>query len=348
MRSARPKPLHRLCGRPMILHVIDALSQLQLDRVVVVVGHGAERVTKSLQGQIPRDINIEFVEQATQRGTGDAVAVGLTAFADDDDDDEADVIVLPGDTPLLRPQTLAALFDAHDDSGAAATVLTARLDDPAGYGRIVRGRDDRVSAVVEHNDADDEERLIEEVNTSIYCFRRGILVPSLRRLSPENSQGEYYLGDVIGVLHNAGYRVSSLEVDDSSETSGVNDRLQLANAEDILRRRINDSWLKRGVTMLDPLRTSVDCSVELAPDVTLLPGTLLQGNTTVAQGAEIGPNTHLVDCVVDQNARVEQTTARSAHIGANAHVGPYAYLAAGSAVAAGVSTGPFFSTAIDQ
>jgi len=219
MRSVRPKPLHLLCGRAMLLHVLDALGQCQPSRAVIVVGHGAERVTKKLQQEAP-DLVLEFVEQRVQRGTGDAVSVGLTGFTDDDLDDDGDVLVLPGDTPLLRPETIAALVRTHREAEAACTLLTARMEDPTGYGRVVRGKDGRVRQVVEEADATDEEREIDEINTSIYCFRRSVLAPALRRLNPENAQGEYYLTDVIEVLHDAGYPVVSLVADDAGETQG--------------------------------------------------------------------------------------------------------------------------------
>ncbi|HZI37327.1 MAG TPA: NTP transferase domain-containing protein, partial [Acidimicrobiia bacterium] len=190
MKSSVPKVLHPLCGRPMLLYVVGALEELELERIVVVVGHASDQVIKTLQRET--EIPLEFVEQRVQRGTGDAVSVGLTVFPDDLDE-EGDIIVVPGDTPLLRTETLADLCRAHDESGAAASVLTARLPDPTGYGRIVRGKDRRVESIVDHWDASEEERAIDEVNTSIYCFRRGLLAPSLRRLSPENTQGEYYL-----------------------------------------------------------------------------------------------------------------------------------------------------------
>ena len=288
MRSARPKPLHRLCGRPMVTWVLDALSGLGLTRVVVVVGHGATRMTKTLAETRPPAVPLEVVEQPVQRGTGDALSVALTAFSDDDGELD-DLLVLPGDTPLLRPGTLAALIAAHRGSAAAATLLTARLDDPSGYGRVVRSRDGRVAGIVEDVDATDEERAINEVGTSIYVFRRSVLAPALRRVSPDNAQGEYYLTDVVSVLHDAGYPVISLVVPDATEASGVNDRCQLAAAEAVLRSRINEQWMRLGVTMLDPEHTYLDSTVELAEDVTLYPGTILQGTTRVATGAEIGP-----------------------------------------------------------
>jgi bifunctional UDP-N-acetylglucosamine pyrophosphorylase / glucosamine-1-phosphate N-acetyltransferase len=209
MRSERPKPLHRLCGRPMVLHVLHAVADAGADRAVVVVGHGAPRVTKAVGEQQPPGLPIDFVEQPRQRGTGDAVLVGLTGLPDDDEDDGGDVIVLPGDTPLLRGATLARVVEAHRRADAAATLLTTRLADPTGYGRVVRGKGDRVARVVEQADATAEELAIDEVNTSIYVFRRSVLAPALRRLSPDNAQGEYYLTDIVGVLSSAGYEVTS-------------------------------------------------------------------------------------------------------------------------------------------
>jgi bifunctional UDP-N-acetylglucosamine pyrophosphorylase/glucosamine-1-phosphate N-acetyltransferase len=340
MRSARPKPLHRLCGRPMVLHVLDALAELSVHRVVVVVGHRAEWVTKTLIEHAPAGMAIEFVEQPEPRGTGDAMSVALTGVPDDDAGDDGDVVVLPGDTPLLRPATLAALVQCHRATDAAATLLTARLDDPTGYGRVVRGRDDLVARVVEDVDAAGEELDVTEVNTSIYCFRRSVLAPSLRRLSPTNAQGEYYLTDVIEVLYEAGHRVGSLVVDDTMEVAGVNDRAQLAVAEAELRDRINERWMRRGVTMWDPERTYVDVDVELRPDVVLLPGVILQGACVIGSHAEIGPHSHLVDTVVGDGATVATSVCRRSSIGADARVGPFAVLEEGSEVPPGGSVGP--------
>ena len=257
MRSERPKPLHLLCGRPMILHVLDAMAEVDVRRVVVVVGHRGEWVTKTLVQHAPPSMEIEFVEQLARTGTGDALAVGLTGLPVDDEEGE-DVVVLPGDTPLVRPQTLAALVRVHRAEEAGATLLTAVVENPTGYGRVVHGKDGGVTRVVEEVDATDEEKMIDEVNTSIYCFRRSILAPTLRRISPANAQGEYYLTDAVAVLHSAGYAVRSLVLHDAMEAAGVNDRAQLAVAEAELRDRINERWMRRGVTMWDPERTYVD------------------------------------------------------------------------------------------
>ncbi|HEY2813449.1 MAG TPA: NTP transferase domain-containing protein [Acidimicrobiales bacterium] len=345
MRSTRPKPLHLLCGRAMLLYVLDSLADCDVSKAVVVVGHGAELVTKKLQEQAG-DLVLDFVEQHVQRGTGDAVSVGLTGSLDDDDD--GDIVVLPGDTPLLRASTIATLVREHQISGAACTILTARSDDATGYGRIIRGKDDNVVRIVEQRDATSEERAITEWNTSIYCFRQSVLAPALRRVTPENDQGEYYLTDVVEVLHDAGYPIVAVVAPDDNEAQGINDRRQLARAEAALRARTNDRWLGLGVTMLDPDRTYIDATVQLAPDVTLFPGTLLQGATVIGEGAEIGPNTRLADSVVGAHCIVEETVGRHADIGAAAIVGPYAVLEPGSQVAPGTRTGPFYTASAED
>ncbi len=343
MRSARPKPLHRLCGRPMVLRVLDALAELKVDRAVVVVGHAADRVSKALGEQAPPGLTLELVEQQVQAGTGDALSVAMSAFVGADDDldpeHEGDLIVLPGDTPLLRPSTLAALVERHRADGSSATVLTARLADPTGYGRVVRGRNGGVARIVEQRDATDEEAAIDEVNVGIYVFRRGLVAPTLRRLTPSNAQGEYYLTDTIEVLARAGYKVGSVVIDEALEGAGVNDRVQLAAAEAELRRRINERWMRRGVTMIDPGRTYLDTTVQLAADVCLHPGTILQGRTVVDAGAEIGPDTRLTDCLVGAGAVVEHVVGHQATIGPGARVGPFVVLAPGSSVAVDAITG---------
>ncbi len=340
MRSTTPKVLHPLCGRPMLLHVLDALEALPLERIVVVVGHGAEHVTKTLQEQVTGAVPVEFVEQDRQRGTGDAVSVALTAFADDLDLED-DLIIVAGDVPLLRAETLARLATEHRHADAAASLLTARVPDPTGYGRVVRDAQGRVDRIVEQADADPDELEIDEINPSIYCFRRGFLAPALRRLSPENAQGEYYLTDVVEVLRRAGHVVLAVEADDPTDAFGVNDRAQLAEAEAELRSRINLGWMRTGVGMTDPSRTYLDTTVVLAPDVQLLPGTILQGRTVVGAGSVLGPDTQLVDTVVGERAVVRQTVARETEIGDDATVGPYASLRPGTRLAAGAHVGTF-------
>ena len=343
MKSSLPKVLHPLCGRPMLVHVLDTLARLPLERIVVVVGHGADTVMEATREQYRGEIVVEFVEQRTRRGTGDAASVALTAFADTIDAED-DVIVVTGDAPLLRAETLAHLAREHRLADAAGSLLTARMADPTGYGRVVRDAHGHVAAIVEQSDATPDQLAIDEVNPSIYCFRRSLLAPSLRRLSPENAQGEYYLTDVVAVLRDTGHPVLAIEADDPMETVGVNDRAHLAEAEAELRTRLNRRWMLEGVTITDPAATYVDADVELEADVTLLPGTMLQGRTVVRAGAVVGPNSQLVDTVVGERAVVRQTVAREAEIGDDATVGPFVSLRPGTRLAAGTHVGTFVET----
>jgi len=346
MRSQRPKPLHRICGRPMVLHVLHALERLRPESTAVVVGHGAELVTKKIANEAPAWMNVSFVEQVEQKGTGDATAIGMTTLGGDDYDDDATVVVLPGDTPLLAAETLDELVATHVANSNAATVLTSVLDDPTGYGRIVRAKDGRVLRVVEQRDATTDELDIKEWNTGVFAFRRDLLGPALRNLTADNSQGEFYLTDVIGGLAAMGHRVGAVQAP-ASETQGVNDRWQLALAEREFRNRTNRRWLLNGVTMLDPRQTFIDVTVQLGRDVTIYPGTLLQGSTTVGDGCDIGPNTQLADCTVGAGSRVRHTVADGGVIGAGCDVGPFAHLTPTANLLAGTATGPFYTSRDD-
>jgi bifunctional UDP-N-acetylglucosamine pyrophosphorylase/glucosamine-1-phosphate N-acetyltransferase len=345
MRSSRPKPLHLICGRAMVLHVIHALEQLAPDRTAVVVGHGAEQVTKKIQQMAPAWANVAFVEQHEQNGTGDAAAIGMTAFGGDDYDDDSTIVVLPGDTPLLRPETLRELVDVHVECSNAATLLTSVMDDPRGFGRVIRKADGQAARIVEHHDAAPDELDVKEVCTSIYAFRRDLLGPALRKLTTDNAQGEYYLTDVISVLAAMGHRIGCVQAP-AGETQGVNDRWQLALAERELRSRTNRTHLLNGVTMLDPRQTFIDVTVTIGRDVTLYPGTILQGSTVIGDGCEIGPDTRLVDCAVGDGAIVEHTVGHDAEVGPGAVVGPYAHLPAGSSVASSSTTGAFYTAPV--
>ncbi|MDW3213893.1 MAG: NTP transferase domain-containing protein [Ilumatobacteraceae bacterium] len=345
MRSERPKPLHRICGRPMVLHVIHALERLEPARTAVVVGHGAEQVTKRVQASAPDWANVVFAEQVEQNGTGDAAAIGMASLGGDDYDDDATVIVLPGDTPLLDADTLDELVATHVANSNAATMLTSVMPDPTGYGRVLRASDGRVLRIVEQRDASPEELDVTEVCTSIYAFRRDLLGPALRNLNTDNSQGEFYLTDVIAGLAGMGHRVGAVQAP-PTETQGVNDRWQLALAERELRNRTNRRWLLNGVTMLDPRQTFIDVSVRLGRDVTIYPGTILQGDTVVGDGTDLGPDTQLDSCRVGDDCVVSHTVAVDASIGDGATVGPYAHLPAGASVVAGSTTGAFYTAPV--
>jgi len=222
----------------MLLHIVDVLAELGVARVVVVVGHESEQVMAAVMADAPEGLTIEFVEQTKQRGTGDAVAVALAGSVGIGDDD--DLLVLPGDTPLLRATTLASLIEHHQGGRAAATLLSAVVPDPTGYGRVVRGSGQLVERIVEQADANADEVAIREVNTSVYCFRRDSLAPTLAQLDSSNAQGELYLTDVISLLAAAGHESEAIVVEDATEVAGVNDRVQLAEAEEAMRRRSAD------------------------------------------------------------------------------------------------------------
>ena len=317
-KSERAKVLHAAAGRSMVRWVVEALRPLELDRVVVVVGHQAEQVTAELEGaQMP---GLVTVEQREQHGTGHAVRVAVEAGALDGMDE---VLVLPGDTPLLTTDVLAGLLRQHRAvAHTAATLLTADLGDPTGYGRVVRD-DGRITGIVEERDASDAQRSITEVNTSIYAFARDALVEALRGLTRHNDQGEEYLTDVVARL--ASSHVDSL-IAPAEIVAGVNDRAQLAAAASVLRRRILNDHMVAGVTVEDPPATYVGAEVTIAADAVLLPGTHLEGTTSIGAGAVIGPDSRLVDAVVEEGATVTHSVVLSARVGPQATVGPFTYL----------------------
>ncbi len=344
MRSSRPKTLARICGQPMGIHVLEALSGAGVEDAVVVVGHEAEKVKASLSASVPSETKVHFVEQRQLLGTGDALSVALTVLPDVlnySGNETPVVLVVPGDTPLITPETLRMLVENHIETKASATLITAVLDDPYGYGRIVRGKDGRVTNVVEERDATREERQIKEINTGIYAFNLDVLAPTLRRISPKNAQQEYYLTDSIAILSAMGYLVSALQIDDGVEALGVNDQIQLAEAEKQFRRRINRRWMSQGVTMVDPESVYIAATVEIGPDTTIWPGTHLAGNTQIGSSVEIGPDTRLLDCTVGDGARVSRCEGYAADVAAGAIVGPWVVLTRGAKVEPDTSTGSF-------
>jgi bifunctional UDP-N-acetylglucosamine pyrophosphorylase/glucosamine-1-phosphate N-acetyltransferase len=327
--SELPKVLHEAAGRPLLGWVLRALPNV--DRVVVVVGHGSPAVRAVAAEWGPDEVVV--VEQAQQRGTGHALRLAADAL-----DGIDTVLVVPGDTPLLDEPLLAGLLDRHASSGAAVTLLTATPADPTGYGRIRRDEGGNIVGIVEHRDADVAELAIREVNTSVYAFQIGPLRTALERLTTHNEQGEEYLTDVVGALVSAGVHAvqAPAEVAD-----GVNDRVQLAAMAALLRRRILHDLMVAGVTVVDPATTYVDAGVRIDADVVLLPGTHLQGGTQVASGAVIGPDSRLVDTVVERDAQISYSVLLDARVGAGASVGPFAYLRQGVRLAAGAKVGTF-------
>ncbi len=337
MKSRTPKVLHAIAGRSLIGHVLEAASAIDPAHVIVVIGHGREQVLAHLDEVAPW---VDTVVQEEQRGTGHAVRTALAALASADALTEAPIVVLSGDTPLLTGATVQRLLAAQS-SGAAATLLTAMLADPTGYGRVVRATNGDVEAIVEHRDADPDVIAIREINAGMYVFDPRRLAPALERLTTANDQGEEYLTDAIGLLRDEGHSVGAVVVDDAHEILGVNDRVQLAQAAGLMRDRINEGWMRAGVSMLDPGSTWIDVDVDLAPDVTLLPQTSLLGPTSVASGAHIGPGTTLTACEVGEGATIRHAWGELCVVEAGASVGPFTYLRPGSRLGVDARAGAF-------
>jgi bifunctional UDP-N-acetylglucosamine pyrophosphorylase/glucosamine-1-phosphate N-acetyltransferase len=343
MRSARPKPIHLLCGRAMASYVLDALAGVGVRQGVVVTGVEGGRIAKRLL-EDPPEFPVRFVEQKIDRGTGDAVLLGLSGF--DDFDDDEDLLVVPSDLPLLRPATIESLLEVHQASGAACTVLSVEAGDEVPHERIIRDRHGRVSAVMSSRELEPGQHDTpgpREAASGVYCIRRGLLAPAIRRTTAENLAGEFRLSDVVEVLAASGHACNSALVSERHDLTPVGNRLQLAEAEAELRRRTNRHWLSLGVTMVDPDRTYIDATVRLGTDVTIFPGTMLQGRTTIGDGCELGPDVRLDRCQVGRNTRIEKATATLARVGSECVIGPFAVLQPGSEIGAGTVTGPFYA-----
>lgn len=331
MKSALPKAVHPLCGRAMTAHVVQACRDAGIERQVVVVGHQADAVRTALGP------DLDYALQAEQRGTGHAVLCAADLLADH----EGSVLVLAGDVPLLRAETLAHLLQVHREGGAAATLLTAVLDDATGYGRVVRGPDGEVLRIVEQRDASSEELAIREWNPSIYCFDARKLFAALQSVGTANAQGEMYLTDVIGILVGAGERVAAVQVAEAVEVSGVNTRAELAAVAAVLRQRILHRLMLSGVTVVDPATTYVDAGVTVGPDTVLEPGTLLRGAVVIGPDCVIGPWSTISDSEVGGGTAILASQVAGSRIGAGVRIGPYANLRPGATLADGVRIGDF-------
>jgi bifunctional UDP-N-acetylglucosamine pyrophosphorylase/glucosamine-1-phosphate N-acetyltransferase len=323
MKSSLPKMLHPLMGRTLLGHVMHATRALNPTRTVVVVGHGAEQITEHLEHCAPDAVT---VVQEVRGGTGHAARVALDAYPAD-----GTVVLVHGDVPLLRPGTLVSLVEAHEIAGAAATLLTADVEQPYGLGRVIRNPiTGAVDAIVEERDATPDQRLVTEINAGVYAFDAKLLGEALTALTTANAQGEEYLTDVIGLLVEADHSVQAHATGDPTEALGCNDRVELSGLRAILRDRVNDAWMREGVTIVDPSTTWIDVEVSLSRDVVVEPNTHLRGRTTVGEWAVIGPDTTLADVQVGDGAHVVRTHGERAEIGRRATVGPYAYLRPGT------------------
>jgi bifunctional UDP-N-acetylglucosamine pyrophosphorylase/glucosamine-1-phosphate N-acetyltransferase len=318
MRTSLPKTLHRVCGRTMLGHCVAAAAELSPARMIVVVGHHAEQVSAAAQEQVPE---ATIVVQDFLGGTGHAVRVALEAVGSI----SGTVVVTYADTPLLRGATLARLVAERTRTGAAAAVLTARAADPAGYGRIIRDADGRFAAIVEQADATAEQRAITEINPGMYAFDGDLLADAVKRVRCDNAQGEEYLTDVVGVLRADGHVVATVHCPDFDEVLGVNDLVQLAQANRIMNARLLDAAMRSGVQIADPSSTWIDVGVTLAPGARIGPRTQLEGRTVVAAGASVGPGCVLRDTTIGAGATVVASHCDGAVIGDGEHVGPFAH-----------------------
>ncbi|VXB16026.1 bifunctional glucosamine-1-phosphate N-acetyltransferase/UDP-N-acetylglucosamine pyrophosphorylase [Microbacterium sp. 8M] len=338
MKSRLPKVLHPIAGRTLVGHVLATASRLGADTIEVVVRHERDQVVAALEAEHP---DVVIVDQDEIPGTGRAVQVALDALPSGFD---GDVLVLSGDVPLLEAETLQALVDGHRAAAAAATVLSAIVDDPTGYGRIIRDADGDVARIVEQKDADEAEQATREINAGVYVFRAGLLRTQLAQVTTDNAQGEMYLTTVIGLLRENDEKVAVEIAADTAATFGINDRIQLAEAARTLNDRIVRRWQREGVTIQDPATTWIDDDVTLAPDVTILPNTHILRASTVATGAVVGPDTTLVSTEVGEDAEVRRSEATLAVIGARATVGPFSYLRAGTTLGEGGKIGAYVET----
>jgi bifunctional UDP-N-acetylglucosamine pyrophosphorylase/glucosamine-1-phosphate N-acetyltransferase len=317
--------------------VLAAAEAARAGRTIVVVGHRADLVRAHLDEVAPDAV---AVLQAEQNGTGHAVRIAIEAVADA----TGTVVVLNGDVPLLRPETVEALVGAHERGAVGATVLAAEVADPTGLGRIVRDAAGNLERIVEERDADPAVRAIREINAGIYAFDASLLREALGKLSTDNDQGEEYLTDVFGLLAATGHPVAVHVAADARETLGCNDRAELAALRALMRDRVNHAWMRAGVSLLDPATTWIDVTVRLEPDAVVQPNTQLIGATSVAAGATVGPDTTLVDTVVAAGATVLRTHSIGAKVGPGASVGPFAYLRPGTELAAASKVGTFVET----
>ena len=336
MKSATPKVLHRISGLELIGHVLSTATSLSANHVVAVLRHERERLENYVSAFYPQ---VSIALQDEIPGTGRAVEAALEELAGF----AGDIAVLSGDVPLLDVESISALVEIHRELGNQATLVSTVLDNPHGYGRIVRDRGELIG-IIEQKDASDAQREINEVNAGVYVFDAELLRQTLVKVGTNNSQGEKYLTDVIGMLIESGHRVSAHQITDPWLVTGINDRVQLSEVEKELNARIVRAWQLAGVTIQEPTSTWIDVTVSLAKDVTLLPGTRLHGFTTVGEGSVIGPDTTLTDVEVGERVRINRADATSSKLHSGANVGPFAFIRPGTELGADGKIGAFVET----
>ncbi|AKG36921.1 bifunctional UDP-N-acetylglucosamine diphosphorylase/glucosamine-1-phosphate N-acetyltransferase GlmU [Paenibacillus durus] len=331
MKSKLYKVLHPVCGKPMVGHVLDTVKATGCERSIVVVGHGAEAVQAYLGD------SAEYVLQEAQLGTGHAVKQAKDLLGGE----EGTLVVAYGDTPLITPETLIKLMTLHEERKAAATILTAVMENPAGLGRIIRTEDGELLKIVEQKDCTPAEDAIREINTGIYCFDNAKMFAALDKVTNHNAQQEYYLTDVIGILREQGELVLAFQTDDAVESIGVNDRVALSEAEYHMRERIARRHMLGGVTIIDPSSTYIGAEVTIGADTVIYPGTLLKGSTAIGESCIIGPSSEIENSRIMDGAQVKHSVLNGAEVGARTSVGPFAYLRPGSVLGEDVKIGDF-------
>ncbi|MCC5893762.1 bifunctional UDP-N-acetylglucosamine diphosphorylase/glucosamine-1-phosphate N-acetyltransferase GlmU [Exiguobacterium sp.] len=331
MKSKLYKVLHPVLGKPMVEHVVDQLDNIGVSRQIVIVGHGAEAVQDTLGSRV------DYAVQEEQLGTGHAVQMAESELAGK----QGATLVVCGDTPLLTAETLEALLAHHEAQDAKVTVLTAIADDATGYGRVIRGEDGNVTKVVEHKDASEAELAIREINTGTYVFDNELLFEALRQVGNDNAQGEYYLPDVISIAKQAGEVVAAHTAPTFDETIGVNDRVALAQAETIMRKRTNERLMRAGVTFMDPASTYISPDAVIGSDTIVYPGTVILGKTVIGSECVIGPNSDIRNSVIEDGATVRQSVLSDSRVGNGAQVGPFAHLRQQAVLGANTRVGNF-------
>lgn len=334
MKSKLYKVLHPVCGKPMVQHVVDHVKSVGVQNVVTVVGHGAELVKTQL-GE-----NSEYALQADQLGTAHAVIQAAPLLMDK----EGTTLVICGDTPLITPETIQALFEEHERLQAKATILTAHLEDSTGYGRIIRSIDGSVQKIVEHKDATPEELTVQEINTGTYCFDNKALFEALNEVNNDNSQGEYYLPDVIEILKEKDQIVAAYKTPNFDETLGVNDRYALSMAETLMRKVINKKHMLNGVTIIDSSSTYISADTVIGADTILYPGTMIYGNSIIGSDCVIGPNTEIIDSEIGSETSIKQSVVHESKIGDSTTVGPFAHIRPATTLGNEVRIGNFVET----
>lgn len=331
MKSKLPKVLHKVQGRTMLDHVIDAAEKSGAEDICVVIGHGADEVKAAVEGR-----NVKFAVQEKQLGTGHAVMQAGNFIEED-----CDILVLYGDTPLITPETIGKLLDFHKAEENSISIISAIVENPAGYGHIIRNEKGEFLKNIEHKDADDKEKLVKEINTGIYCFTGKALKKGLSLLKNDNAQGEYYLPDTLEIILKDGGRVNAMVADSADEFAGVNSRMQLAEAEKYMRRKINLMHMENGVTMIDPERTYIEAGVKIGCDTVLLPGVVLEGNTVIGEDCVVGPDSRLTNVKLGKGVKFQYSTAIDSSVDDNTTVGPYAYIRPDCHIGKNVKIGDF-------